>query len=43
MGALVDSDRIPLRIQAERISALGLEMTYEDPSYPKTGLSVELE
>lgn len=29
-GVLVDSDRIALRIQAERISALGLEMTYED-------------
>jgi HAD superfamily hydrolase (TIGR01509 family) len=27
---LVDSDRISLRIQAERISALGIEMTYED-------------
>src|SRR6476659_491975 len=29
-GVLVDSDRISLRIQAERISVLGLEMTYED-------------
>lgn len=29
-GVLVDSDRISLRIQAERISALGLETTYED-------------
>ncbi len=29
-GVLVDSDRISLRIQAEWISALGLEMTYED-------------
>jgi HAD superfamily hydrolase (TIGR01509 family) len=29
-GVLVDSDRISLRIQAERISALGLAMTYED-------------
>ncbi|HEY5709922.1 MAG TPA: HAD family hydrolase [Solirubrobacterales bacterium] len=29
-GVLVDSDRISLRIQAERISALGLEMSYED-------------
>lgn len=29
-GVLVDSDRISLRIQAEKISALGLEMTYED-------------
>lgn len=29
-GVLVDSDRISLRIQAERISALGLDMTYED-------------
>lgn len=29
-GVLVDSDRISLRIQAERICALGLETTYED-------------
>jgi len=29
-GVLVDSDRISLRIQAERISALGLPTTYED-------------
>jgi HAD superfamily hydrolase (TIGR01509 family) len=29
-GVLVDSDRISLRIQAERIPALGLETTYED-------------
>jgi HAD superfamily hydrolase (TIGR01509 family) len=29
-GVLVDSDRISLRIQAERISALGLKMSYED-------------
>jgi HAD superfamily hydrolase (TIGR01509 family) len=29
-GVLVDSDRISLRIQAERISALGLEMSYDD-------------
>ncbi len=29
-GVLVDSDRISLRVQAERISALGLEMSYED-------------
>jgi HAD superfamily hydrolase (TIGR01509 family) len=29
-GVLVDSDRISLRIQAQRISALGLETTYED-------------
>jgi HAD superfamily hydrolase (TIGR01509 family) len=29
-GVLVDSDRISLRIQAERITALGLETTYED-------------
>jgi beta-phosphoglucomutase-like phosphatase (HAD superfamily) len=29
-GVLVDSDRISLRIQAERISALGLEMSCED-------------
>lgn len=27
---LVDSDRISLRIQAQRISALGIETTYED-------------
>jgi HAD superfamily hydrolase (TIGR01509 family) len=29
-GVLVDSDRISLRVQAERISALGLETSYED-------------
>jgi HAD superfamily hydrolase (TIGR01509 family) len=29
-GVLVDSDRISLRIQAEKITALGLEMSYED-------------
>jgi HAD superfamily hydrolase (TIGR01509 family) len=29
-GVLVDSDRISLRIQAEQISALGLQMSYED-------------
>lgn len=29
-GVLVDSDRISLRIQAERISALGLKMSYEE-------------
>lgn len=29
-GVLVDSDRISLRIQTERISALGLETSYED-------------
>jgi HAD superfamily hydrolase (TIGR01509 family) len=29
-GVLVDSDRIGLRIQAERITALGLPTTYED-------------
>jgi HAD superfamily hydrolase (TIGR01509 family) len=29
-GVLVDSDRISLRIQAERITELGLPMTYED-------------
>jgi HAD superfamily hydrolase (TIGR01509 family) len=29
-GVLVDSDRIALRIQAERITALGLPITYED-------------
>jgi HAD superfamily hydrolase (TIGR01509 family) len=29
-GVLVNSDRISLRIQAQRISALGVETTYED-------------
>jgi HAD superfamily hydrolase (TIGR01509 family) len=29
-GVLVDSDRVALRIQAERITALGLPTTYED-------------
>jgi HAD superfamily hydrolase (TIGR01509 family) len=29
-GVLVDSDRIALRIQADRITALGLPTTYED-------------
>ncbi len=29
-GVLVDSDRISLRIQAEKITALGLETSYED-------------
>jgi HAD superfamily hydrolase (TIGR01509 family) len=29
-GVLVDSDRISLRIQAQRIAALGLETTYEE-------------
>jgi HAD superfamily hydrolase (TIGR01509 family) len=29
-GVLVDSDRISLRIQAERITALGIETSYED-------------
>ena len=29
-GVLVDSDRISLRIQAEWISELGLETSYED-------------
>lgn len=29
-GVLVDSDRISLQIQAERISALGLKTSYED-------------
>jgi beta-phosphoglucomutase-like phosphatase (HAD superfamily) len=29
-GVLVDSDRISLRIQAEWITALGLETSYED-------------
>ena len=29
-GVLVDSDRIALRIQAERITVLGLPTTFED-------------
>jgi len=29
-GVLVDSDRISLRVQAERLCALGLEVSYED-------------
>lgn len=40
-GVLVDSDRISLRIQAERISALGLEMTYEDCVREFLGLGIE--
>ncbi len=40
-GVLVDSDRISLRIQAERISALGLEMTYEDCVREFLGLGME--
>jgi HAD superfamily hydrolase (TIGR01509 family) len=40
-GVLVDSDRISLRIQAERISALGLEMSYEDCVREFLGLGVE--
>lgn len=40
-GVLVDSDRISLRIQAERISALGLEMTYEDCVRDFLGLGME--
>lgn len=40
-GVLVDSDRISLRIQAERISALGLEMSYEDCVREFLGLGME--
>lgn len=40
-GVLVDSDRISLRIQAEWISALGLEMTYEDCIRDFLGLGME--
>lgn len=40
-GVLVDSDRISLRIQAERISSLGLEMTYEDCVREFLGLGME--
>jgi HAD superfamily hydrolase (TIGR01509 family) len=40
-GVLVDSDRISLRIQAERISALGLEMSYEDCVRDFLGLGME--
>jgi beta-phosphoglucomutase-like phosphatase (HAD superfamily) len=39
-GVLVDSDRISLRIQAEWISALGLEMTYEDCVHDFLGLGM---
>lgn len=40
-GVLVDSDRISLRIQAERISALGLETSYEDCVRDFLGLGME--
>jgi beta-phosphoglucomutase-like phosphatase (HAD superfamily) len=40
-GVLVDSDRISLRIRAERISALGLEMTYQDCVREFLGLGME--
>lgn len=40
-GVLVDSDRISLRIQAERISVLGLEMSYEDCVREFLGLGME--
>jgi HAD superfamily hydrolase (TIGR01509 family) len=40
-GVLVDSDRISLRIQAERISTLGLEMSYEDCVREFLGLGME--
>ncbi len=40
-GVLVDSDRISLRIQAERISALGLDMDYEDCVRDFLGLGME--
>jgi len=39
-GVLVDSDRIALRIQAERISALGLPTSYEDCVNDFLGLGV---
>ena len=29
-GVLVDNDRISLRVQAERLCALGLDVSYED-------------
>ncbi len=43
-GVLVNSDRISLRIQAEWISALGLEMTYEDcvRDFPGLGMPATL-
>lgn len=40
-GVLVDSDRISLRIQAERMSALGLETGYEDCVRDFLGLGME--
>lgn len=40
-GVLVDSDQISLRIQAEWISALGLETTYEDCVREFLGLGME--
>lgn len=40
-GVLVDSDRISLRIQAEQISALGLEMSYADCVRDFLGLGME--
>lgn len=40
-GVLVDSDRISLRIQAERICALGLETSYEDCVRDFLGLGME--
>jgi beta-phosphoglucomutase-like phosphatase (HAD superfamily) len=40
-GVLVDSDRISLRIQAERISLLGLETSYEDCVRDFLGLGME--
>jgi beta-phosphoglucomutase-like phosphatase (HAD superfamily) len=39
-GVLVDSDRISLRIQAERLIELGLEATYEDCVRDFLGLGV---
>jgi beta-phosphoglucomutase-like phosphatase (HAD superfamily) len=41
-GVLVDSDRISLRIQAERISALGLEMSYEECVRDFLGLGMKV-
>ena len=40
-GVLVDSDQISLRIQAERITALGLEMSYEECVRDFLGLGME--
>jgi HAD superfamily hydrolase (TIGR01509 family) len=39
-GVLVDSDRISLRIQAEALSELGLQMTYEQSFQDFAGLGI---